>query len=189
MHEYEHRAPYRGGCRLPLSNEDWQFKNPIASGVITTEDESFAGKVEGEPMKINSLPEDKLLMLIAEEYNAGTAVAEIMRRFEVSQRKLYDVYLRKAKERGLIKKLRGRGKPVGKSHPWKKQPFVMPKKTTPEPVMEGRPVIDRFSELVKQAEEQLDKAKRIQQIATALHEEFGQDAESMLEQLYNQVAG
>ena len=195
----------RGGCTLPMSNEDWQFENPrvqvAADGTILRSElvpEQVQAPIpkpkpiaeffkEADNVRFIGLPIDKQIKLVAEEYNKGSRPIDIQRKLGIKGAGTYYDRLEKAKAMGLVAEMRGQ---------------VFPKKevkpvVVAEPDPEAKPivVVDDFAriaaEKIKMAEELTKEADLLQQagtIAQALTELLGDQAGDLVAGLYSKVS-
>ena len=192
---YVDGKPSRLGCKLPMSNEDWQFERPwlsvAADGTVhkttkapkkmsvqapkTRPIAEFLKTLSKEEEDLNfiDLPMEKQIELVAEEYNKGTSGADIKRKLGINGTGTYYDRLAKAREIGLIK--------------------------TPEPetvVGEDLPKtsVDDFGRIaadkLELAERLAREAERLQQaghIALALTELLGTRADHLVSALFDEI--
>lgn len=220
MGSYFSPKPDRSGCRLLESHEPWQFENPLIS---VTADGRVAksklkmpervkatippmrpiseildnlGKKEGDSVDFHTLPEDKQLKIIADEYNSNTPTKEIAAKLGISIGALY-ARIRKAQETGLITELRSQSSQEGGGQPAQVSSAAIPSaKVRAKVVKEPRATVEDF---ISQLEEARQKAQTYQErmellsqaakIAQAVEELLGERAGPVLAMLYMEVAG
>ena len=193
--------------------ESWQFENPIATGTITGRKKMEAPKLnlaafvpDKEVKEVASLSEEKLVKMVAEEYNGDATISEIQAKFGINRRRF--VELRdKAVGAGLITELRKVGRPR------KDKPVEDHAQTerVPEPgvtiedfgkevsentmIVPPRATVEDFAKQAEdklaQAERLAKEAERLQQagkIALAIEELLTERAGHVIAALYAEVA-
>jgi len=187
-------------CDLPMSNEDWQFEDPLVSvskdGEVRKKELFARPKVtppkmrsisevlgkEDDGMDFIKLDMDKQIKLVAEEHNKGVGPAEIQRNLGIKGASTYYDRLRRAKEMGLVKVQ-------------EKQAPVVPKEAIQTPGVAKSATADDFAMVAEdklaQAERLAREADLLQQagtIALAIEELLGDRAVPVIQALYSEVA-
>lgn len=185
---------------LETPPEDWQFENPIASGVVGGEAKvrnlferpkaalpkrkpiaeflKTLDNKEVDKMDFIKLDMDKQVKMVAEAHNEGLGPTEVQRKLGIKGAGTYYDRLKKAKERGL----------VGGE-----------KQETPAQAEEKKPDISITPELFKRqaesrrikAEDLTSEAEMLEQagmIANALTELLGESAQELIDGLYVRVS-
>ena len=197
-------------CDLPMSNEDWQFEDPLVSvskdGEVRKKELFARPKVtppkmrpiseilgkEDDGMDFIKLDMDKQIKLVAEEHNKGVGPAEIQRNLGIKGASTYYDRLRRAKEMGLIAEPQSdlEGKP--RLDAKKVTKAEVPKE---EAGQAAKTTVDDFANAaqarLEQAERLAREADLLQQagtIALAIEELLGDKASPVISALYSEVA-
>ena len=193
-------------CDLPMSNEDWQFEDPLVSvskdGEVANRLSQLLARPKVDPPKMRPISEilgkeddgmdfmkldmSKQVKLVAEEYKKGTGPTETQRKLGIKGVGTYYDRLRRAKEMGLIAEPQSdlTGKKVTKAEVPKEEAGRAAKTTADDFANAAQARLEQAEKLAKEA----DLLQQAGTIALAIEELLGDKASPVISALYSEVA-
>ncbi len=183
--------PNRNGCDLPLQNEDWQFKNPIAKGEIIGRWEREKRMKEAIPKGLKGIiPQEEKIMTnqervekVAEMIKSGMTYREMADELNYKSEGSVSKLVAEAKEQGLISP---------KESTSEEETIEATNEIANEAEKDEEPInLDSFTEVAVLMKAKADKcrehAERMNQahvIAKAIDEFLGESGQDIIERLF-----
>ncbi len=183
--------PNRNGCDLPLQNEDWQFKNPIAKGEIIGRWEREKRMKEAIPKGLKGIiPQEEKIMTnqervekVAEMIKSGMTYREMADELNYKSEGSVSKLVAEAKEQGLISP---------KESTSEEETIEATNEIANEAEKDEEPInLDSFTEVAVLMKAKADKcrehAERMNQahvIAKAIDEFLGESGQDLIERLF-----